>query len=153
GYNIDGNNLSLTLLRNPYEPDALPDNGKHTISYRLFFGKASLTDITKLAMEYNTPPIVISGNSEPEEFFPFEIKGNVVPTTFKKALGRNSYILRVAEIEGKKETVKIEFAKRPKKVHLSNSVEKREKEIKDLKGKILTLTIAPFQIITLDIEF
>ncbi|MCM8830256.1 MAG: glycosyl hydrolase-related protein, partial [Candidatus Omnitrophica bacterium] len=153
GYHIDGNNLSLTLLRNPYEPDALPDNGKHTISYRLFFGKVSLTDITKLAMEYNTPPIVISGKSEPEEFCPFEIKGNVVPTTFKKVLGRNSYILRVVEIEGKKQRVKIKFAKMPKKAYISNSIEKREREIKGLKGKILTLTIEPFQILSLDIQF
>ncbi|MCX8082298.1 MAG: glycosyl hydrolase-related protein [bacterium] len=153
GYNIDGNNLSLTLLRNPYEPDAVPDKGKHLISYRLFFGKSSITDITKLAMEYNTPPLAISGKTESEEFYPFEIKGNVVPTSFKRALGRNSYILRLVEVEGKKEIIKIDFVKKPKKVYITNSVEKREKELKGWRGKSIKFNIAPYRILTLEIQF
>lgn len=153
GYCIDGNNLSLTLLRNPYEPDVLPDTGKHLISYRLFFGKSSPADITKLAMEYNTPPLVISGKAEPEEFYPFEIKGNIIPTSFKKALGRNSYILRLVEIEGKKETVQINFVRKPKKIYITNSAEKREKELKTMKGKQLKFDILPFQILNLEIQF
>lgn len=50
GYYVDGNNLSLTLFRNPYEPDSNPDSGHHFISYRLFFGNSTITEITKLAM-------------------------------------------------------------------------------------------------------
>lgn len=152
GYHIDGNNLSLTLLRNPYEPDALPDKGKHYVSCRLFFGKTDPLEITKLAMEYNIPPLIISGESEPEEFYPFVIKGNILPTCFKKAVGRTSYILRLVEIKGKRESVKVEFVRKPEKVYIANSVEKREKQVK-LKGKELKLNFSPFQILTLDIQF
>jgi len=152
GYHIDGNNLSLTLLRNPYEPDATPDTGKHHISYRLFFGKSSILEINRLAMEYNIPPIVAQGKAEPEVFYPFTIKGNILPTCFKKAIGRDSYILRLVELSGKKEKVRIDFTEAPKKVYIANSVEKREKEIKK-KGKELNIDVAPFQILTLEIQF
>ncbi len=152
GYHIYGNNLAMTLLRNPYEPDALPDKGKHYISYRLFFGKTDPLEITKLAMEYNIPPLIISGKSEPEEFYPFTIRGEVLPTCFKKAMDRNSYILRFVEVKGKRESVKVEFVRKPEKVYIANSVEKREKQVK-LKGKELKLNLSPFQILTLDIQF
>ncbi|MDD3726306.1 MAG: glycoside hydrolase family 38 C-terminal domain-containing protein [Candidatus Ratteibacteria bacterium] len=153
GYNIDGNNLSLTLLRNAYEPDALSDKGRHIISFRLFFGMSRTSDITKMAMEYNIPPIVISGEAEPQEFCPFTIKGDIVPTCFKKALDRDTYILRLVEIEGKKTSVQLEFTSTPQKVYITNSVEKREKQIKKIRGKQIILNISPFQILTLDMRF
>jgi len=152
GYHIDGNNLSLTLLRNSYEPDALPDRGRHHISYRLFFGNASLLEINRVAMEYNLPPVVAQGRTEPEVYYPFIITGNVLPACFKKAIGRDSYVLRLVELSGKKEKVRIDFTEAPEKVYITNSVEKREKQIKK-KGKGLKIDVSPFQILTLEIQF
>ncbi|KKM78826.1 hypothetical protein LCGC14_1356110, partial [marine sediment metagenome] len=36
GHQVQGNSMSLTLLRSPYEPDALPDLGVHHIGYAIY---------------------------------------------------------------------------------------------------------------------
>ncbi|HOV21486.1 MAG TPA: glycoside hydrolase family 38 C-terminal domain-containing protein [bacterium] len=151
GYYINGNNLSLTLLRNPYEPDTKPDSGFHHICYRLQFGKLNALEITKLAMEYNTPIITISGETKSEEFYPFLIRGNILPTSFKKAIGRESYILRMVEMFGKEQDIEINFTRPVRKIYISDAIENRIKQIKCSKYNI-KITVHPFQILTLDIE-
>ncbi len=153
GYHLDGNNLSLTLLRNPYEPDGIPDSGFHTIHYRLFFGNSDILQVMKAAGEYNIPPIVTYGEGKPLTFRPFTIKGDVLPSCFKKALGRDSYILRIAEVCGKKQVVEIIFAKPFKKAYCADTAERRQKQIKGMPGnKTIKLNIAPFQTLTFDME-
>lgn len=152
GYHVDGNNLSLTLLRNAYEPDAATDSGLHNISYRLFFGKADVLQVTKAAMEYNMPPVVEYGEAPSQAFCPFTIKGNVLPACFKKALGRNSYILRLVEVCGKKQNAEITFVKPFEKAYLADSAERRGNKINS-KGSKVKLTVAPFEIVTLEIVF
>lgn len=153
GYYIDGSNLSLTLLRNPYEPDAVPDSGYHNISYRLFFGKHDVLRVTKAAWEYNYPPIVVPGNSAPKAFYPIKIKGDVLATSFKKAFGRNSYILRLLEISGNKQSAELEFRKPFKKAYFVDAAERRKNRIKDTGKNKIKLRMAPSQIVGLDIEF
>ncbi len=153
GYHIDGNNLSLTLLRNAYEPDPVTDSGLHNISYRLFFGKSDVLQVTRASAEYNTPVIVEYGEGNHGVFSPFTIKGNIMPSCFKKALGRNSFILRLIEISGRKQKVEIEFVRSLKKVYLVDSAEHRQKAISGMKGRKLKLGIAPYQIVTLELIF
>ncbi len=153
GYHVDGNNLSLTLLRNAYEPDAVTDSGVHNISYRLFFGKNDVLGVTKAAVEYNMPPIAADGEAPEKDFCPLVVRGKVLPTSFKKTLGRNSYILRLVEIEGKKQTAEIEFAKPLKKAYSTDAAEHRQKAIQGARGRKLKLNIAPYQIVTLELEF
>ena len=150
GYYVDGNNLSLTLLRNPYEPDGNPDSGHHFISYRLFFGKSTITEITKMAMEYNNSPVLFEG--EIKKFNLFKIKGNIIPTSFKKSINENSYILRMVEYEGKKGKGTVIFEKDVKNVWLSNINEESVKKL-CVKNKKLEFGFNPYQIITLKIEF
>jgi alpha-mannosidase len=153
GYHIDGNNLSLTLLRNAYEPDSVTDSGLHNISYRLFFGKSDVLQVTKNAMEYNMPVVVEYGKAPEQNFSSFVLKGNILPTSFKKTLGRDSYILRLVEICGKKQTAEIEFAKIPKKLYIDDAVERRQKTLTAVKDGKLKLNVAPYQIVTLELVF
>ncbi len=153
GYHTDGNNISLTLLRNPYEPDAVTDSGSHRISYRLFFGKADVLKIMKAAREYSMPPVVVSGEGSPQSMHPFTIKGDVLPSCFKETEGRNSYILRLVEVEGKKQNVEIEFAKTLKEAYLTDAAERRQKRVTGPKNSGLKLNITPYQIFTLELVF
>ncbi len=150
GYYIDGNNLSLTLFRNPYEPDGNPDSGHHFISYRLFFGKSTITEVTKMAMEYNNQPILFNG--EIKKFDLFKIKGDIIPTSFKKSTGENSYILRLVEYEGKKGKGALIFERDVKNVWLSNVKEESLKKL-IIKNKKLEFDFNPYQIITFKVEF
>jgi len=153
GYHVDGSNLSLALLRNPYEPDAIPDSGIHNISYRLFFGKSDVLRVTKAAWEYNFPPVIKYGRSAGREFCPFTVKGDILPTSFKKALDRDSCILRLVELLGRKQSVEIECAKPVKKAYLADIAERRNRRLKICRGNIIRLRVNPFEILTLDMEF
>ncbi|MGC8976370.1 MAG: alpha-mannosidase [Candidatus Ratteibacteria bacterium] len=148
GYFVDGNNLSLTLLRNPYEPDAEPDCGKHFASYRLFFGKSNITEITKMAFEYNITPIISDGEIKKQKLF--FIKGNIVPTCFKKSIKDNTYILRMVEYEGKRGKCVINFERNIKNVWFSNIKEDNLRRIPVKNGEI-ELNFKPYEIITLKI--
>jgi len=150
GYFVDGNNLSLTLLRNPYEPDAEPDCGKHLVSYRLFFGKSDITEITKMAFEYNVTPIIFEGKIEKQKLF--FIQGNIVPTCFKKSINGNTYILRMVEYEGKKGKCIIIFERDIKNLWLSNIKEENLKKI-SVKNRKIEFNFKPYEIITFKIEF
>jgi alpha-mannosidase len=150
GYYVNGNNLSLTLFRNPYEPDGNPDSGYHFISYRLFFGKSTITEITKMAMEYDNSPILFNGEVEKVDLF--KIKGNIIPTSFKKSIDKNSYILRLVEYEGKKGKSTIFFEREIKNVWLSNIKEENLKKLV-IKNKKLEFNFEPYQILTFKIEF
>ncbi|MFN4226924.1 MAG: alpha-mannosidase [Candidatus Ratteibacteria bacterium] len=150
GYFVDGNNLSLTLLRNSYEPDADPDSGKYLFSYRLFFGKTNITEITKMATEYNIQPIFTEGIIKAKKFF--KIKGNLIPTCFKKSIKDNTFILRMVEYEGKKGKCSIVFERDIKGVWMSNLNEEKFKKL-TLKNKEIKLDYKPYEIITIKFEF
>lgn len=150
GYYVNGRNLSLTLLRNPYEPDADPDSGHHLISYRLFFGKSTITEIEKMAIDYNSSVLLIEGEINKNELF--RIKGNILPYSFKKSIRDNFLILRLVEYEGKKGKFEIIFERDVKSLWLSNIKEENLKKLKIKNGKI-QINYNPYQIITLKIEF
>ncbi|MCM8833310.1 MAG: glycosyl hydrolase-related protein, partial [Candidatus Omnitrophica bacterium] len=150
GYFVDGKNLSLTLLRNPYEPDADPDSGKHLFFYRLFFGESNITEITKIAIEYNNTPVFTEGTIETKKIF--KIIGNLIPTCFKKSIKDNSFVLRLVEYEGKKGKSSIIFERDVRNIWISNINEENLKNL-PLKDRELKLNYKPYEIITIKIEF
>ena len=150
GYYVDGNNLSLTLLRNSYEPDSSSDTGHHKVSYRLLFGKYSITDVMKKAFEFNFDVMKIDGEINKKGIF--SIEGNVIPTSFKKSIDGKGYILRFVEVEGKKGKAKIKFTKKVKGLFKSNIVENQEKRIKVKEGEAI-LSFSPYSVNTYKIIF
>ena len=152
GYYIDGKNLSLTILRNPYEPDSSPDFGYQKIHYRIYFGEIDEVEISRKAEEFNKPFLVGIGKGKYKKFSLFKIDGNVMITIFKKEIKGNGYILRLNEIIGEKQKVKISFLKKPISIFFSNLLEEKIKEIK-IKKSTLQLEIAPYSIMTLNIKY
>lgn len=150
GYYVDGKNLALTLLRNPYEPDADPDSGYHFISYRLFFGKSNITEITKMSMEYNIQPVIIEGEVKPIDLF--TLKGEVIPTIFKKSIQGDGYILRFVEYEGKEKNCELKFDREIKDAWISNINEENVEKI-SLKNNSIAIKVKPFDIVTLKLIF
>ncbi|MCX7705861.1 MAG: hypothetical protein N2115_06345 [bacterium] len=152
GFNALGNRLSLTLLRNAYEPDTQSDTGKHEISYRLVYGKLNPLEMTKLASEFTLPPIVIESDSKEGEYFsPFEIEGNVLPCVLKPSIDGKSVIVRIVEMLGKKQPFTIKFNKKPHNLYLSNLAEENGLKLQ-VKEK-LKMTIPVYGIITLKIGY
>lgn len=136
-------------MRNPYEPDATPDLGHHKISYRLFFGKLTPTEIMKKSYEFNFDLKGTYGKIDKKA--PFVIEGGVIPTCFKRKIKGDGYILRLMEAEGKKRKVKIKFRKIPVRIYRVNIAEERSKEIKIQNP--LFLTVKPYEIISIEINW
>jgi len=152
GYHVDGKNLSLTILRNPYEPDSLPDSGYHKVSYRLYFGKIDELALSKNAAEFNMPLVAETGKSkEAGEFSPVKVTGDVLATCFKKSLKGDFYILRLSEIKGKKQNCRVEFTLPCFEACLTDICEKEEKQIK-IKNSSLQLKVEPYSITTLKLK-
>ena len=152
GYYIDGRNLSLTLLRNPYDPHSGTDTGYHRISYRLLFGETDEVEITRKGAEFNHPLILEYGECIEEEIPPLKVTGKTLVTCFKKSFKDEGYILRLNEIRGRKEKVRIEFSKPPASIFYTNHLEEPIQEIK-IKDPYLDIDLPPFTVISLRIVF
>jgi len=152
GFNAYGNKLSITLLRNAYEPDAQSDTGIHEISYRLFFGKLNPVEITKLATEFTLPVVAIETDAIPDQNFSlFEIRGQIVPACLKPSVDGKSIILRLGEMLGKKQKFTIVFHKKPRKIF---RVSLDEKPLANIKcAGTLQMEIPSYGICTLKIEY
>jgi len=158
GYLVEGNNLSLTLLRSSYEPDSLPDVGEHKIDYRLLFGRIDKSELTRQAISYNRSLFVCvarvhSGRLPCEHsFLQFHSK-NCVPTSLKKSLDQKGLILRFYEVNGKKDKVSLRFYFPVKGLWQSNLLEEKGRRVSlNLKKKPLMLGINPRSLNTLKIR-
>lgn len=152
GFNAHGNRLSITLLRNAYEPDAQSDTGKHEISYRLVWGKLNEFKMTKLASEFTMPPVVVDSYAKQEYCFrPFEIEGNVLPSVLKPSIDGKSVILRITEMLGKKQNFTIKFNKKPSHLYLSSIAEESISKI-PVKEKI-KMEVPAFRVLTIKIQY
>ncbi len=152
GFNATGNKLSLTLLRNAYEPDSQSDTGHHEIAYRLFFGRLNELEITKLASEFTMPPVVAEAEARNgEKFSPFEVRGNVLPICLKPSIDGQGIILRIVEMLGEKQKFTIKFDKKPQGISRVNITEEEISKIQI--SKTVNLTIPAYGIISLKIKY
>ena len=114
GYLVDGNNISLTILRNPYEPDPLPDNGPQRVDYRLRFGRLRKQEMAKEASSYNRPLYTVVGANRPGKlpstlsFLKFH-SSSCIPSSLYRALNGKGLMLRFYESTGHKGKVFLEF--------------------------------------------
>ena len=152
GFNSSGKRLSITLLRNAYEPDSQSDTGKHEISYRLVWGKLNEIKMTKLANEFTMPVVAIDTQAKKGySFSPFEIEGNVLPSALKPSIDCKSVVLRVIEMLGKKQNFTIKFKKKPSRICLSNIAEECVSKI-PVKEEV-KMALPAYGIITIKINY
>ncbi len=81
---------------------------------------------------------------------------NVILSALKRAEDGNGVILRFYETAGKKANTEITLFKEPKEVKVVNLLEEEDEELaKEVKqeGKGITLTVDPFEIVTLKLHF
>ena len=102
GHNIQGNNVELTLIRSPYEPDLNPDCGEHTFSYCLcpHEGNWQEAALVRRGYELNMPLkyVVLDNNSigneektlPPEKTFVSVDAKNIIISCLKRLSTLNS---------------------------------------------------------------
>ncbi|MBU2495597.1 MAG: hypothetical protein KJ935_03755 [Candidatus Omnitrophica bacterium] len=156
GYLVNGNNLGLTLLRNPYEPDSLPDSGTHRIGYRLLFGKISKAEMSRQAASYNRPlPVCLTdnhGGKLPPEFSFLDFRSeDCVPSSLQKSRDGKNLTLRFYDVSGRKTKTELRFGFPLKGLFRTDLPEKDNSRISIKKNKV-TLPVKPYSLNTLKIK-
>lgn len=154
GYNVDGNNLALTLLRNAYDPDPRSDTGRHMISYRLLFGKLDPLTIARSAAEYEMAPVVQPGRRTPGDNGPScQVHGDVLVTSLKPTMKGNGLAVRFVEVKGRAQDVRIRFRRPPAQAFLSNVLENENRRLPLRRDGTVRVKVRPHALTTLIFRF
>lgn len=114
GHSARGNVLCLSLLRSSYEPDPLPELGRHVIRFALrpHVGKWTVSDSTREGAAFNLPLNAVGttlqkGTLPPRKGFAEVLTPNVLLSGMKKAEDGEALIVRLWEMEGKGTTARM----------------------------------------------
>ena len=140
GVGLEGEEVSLSLLRSTIRPDILSDVGTHHISYMILphDGDAPSAGINNLAFDYNIP--LLRGNPRiPEDWRRFLCDSGCWLQSLKLSEDGRLLVLRLSEQNGARR--KLVF---PAPVRLLNMLE-------DDQGEITAAECRPFEILTVGI--
>jgi alpha-mannosidase len=109
--------LRLTLLRSSYDPDPLPEIGRHSIRYALLphMGPFEPRDAIRAGHAFNHSPVAV-GTTVHEGELPAEasllevLTPNVMVSGVKKAEDSEALIVRLYEFEGEETEAKVRIA-------------------------------------------
>ena len=157
GFDVKGNTMRITLVRTSYEPDPLPDIGKHTFTYSIYPHKDDWkrADTTRRGYELNHPLITLpirlkgDGNLLQSKSFISLTPSSIVATCLKKAEDCDDLILRVYESKGEKAKANINFGFPVQEVIETDLLERdvEDSNISFRNGK-LSFSINPYEIKT-----
>ena len=157
--------LGLSLLRAPGFPDPEADRGEHHIRYALMphAGDWRAAGVAREADAFAEPPLVIAGAAAAEAVGPetlapppftlgIEAPGDVEVACFKPAESGSGTILRLVERHGAHTRVRLDWCSPPKAVAGTDLLERPLSRELEQSGRRSSLTLAPFEIVTLRIE-
>lgn len=152
GYRVQGNVISLSLLRAPTQPDPDADLGEHIFTYSLLPHKGRLVDSSVIgeAEMLNVSPIIING-SKTKAFSPLNIQSKGVSmSVIKKAEKENAIVIRLVETLGKYDEAIISAYSKANFVK-TDLMEWEEEE--KTQTESLTVVLKPFEIQTYKVYF
>ncbi len=166
GHALNGNILTLSLMRASYDPNIYPNIGMFRVHYALMPHQGDWREgVFREGQVFNRPvcaaePPSLSNKSiaetRPEEDSFFSIdRENVILTGVKRAEDGDMLLLRICEIEGQETTAAVDVPVTIASVTRLNLLEKEihsEEEIR-VNDKRLYVTLKPHQIVTLGIRF
>jgi alpha-mannosidase len=160
GYDALGNTLRLTLLRSPTWPDPNADRGTQRFTYVLYphAGEWKKALTVRRGYELNTPlrtkqVFPHTGEMPASHSFVSVDNPNVMLSAVKKAEDSHALIFRMYEWAGKDGEVKLHVPIGAQYAVETNMMEKPEGEHLLLNGDTVTVSIKPFEILTLQVVY
>jgi alpha-mannosidase len=159
GYSAKNNTISISLLRSPTYPNKIADRGLHTLLYALYPHKGRYQEAKVIAEGYNlhqpllavkagqgqaTLPPVASIVSCPDE--------NLVIETVKKCEDRDSLLIRILQLNGKRVSSRIKTQLKPREAYLCNLLEERLQKI-PCNEEGVAVSLRPHEIQTIELIF
>lgn len=161
GYDALEQKIRLTLVRGPTYPSPDADLGEHRFRYGLVVheGVSDLAEVHRAAERLNNPvglvgtPAVSAGPAPSERFSLASVDAlNVTIETVKKAEGSPALVLRVFEHANMRADARIQFGLPVRSVRVVNLMEEGEASPLPISDNGVTLTLRPFEIVTLLVE-
>ena len=155
GHDVFGNVMHISLLRAPTAPDPTADMGRHEFVYSLLPHAGNLQSARVIEEAYNlniplsvTPLKACAGKLPPvQSFFAFDRPG-VIIEAIKKAEKEDAIIVRMYEAYGGRGPVTLRTSL-PIKAAFTADLLERTIEPVAFDGDEVTVTVKPFEIITL----
>jgi alpha-mannosidase len=158
GYDALGSRLRLTLLRSSYEPDAIPDLGRHEIAYALLPHPGDWREarVVEAAAAFNQPLLVTrrrtAGRAVPTTFRPILTPASTVQiATLKAAQAGTGTVIRLYESGGRRARVTLSGLPPGARVRQASILEALGTTVPVRRGRC-TLVFRPWQIMTLVVE-
>jgi alpha-mannosidase len=159
GHKVSENILDLNLLRSPSSPDPQADRAQHEFTYALYphAGNHIVGSVVRAGYELNVPLRSIPGTPQQSHrpaslsFARIEAE-NVIIETIKKAEKSDDIILRLYEASGATTRTTLTFDREIKAIWRTNLLEEPEKSL-DHQQRSVELTLSPFEILTLRVQF
>jgi alpha-mannosidase len=157
GHDIRDNVIRLSLLRAPTMPDPEADQGEHRFVYRLYphaDGDGQVTtpaDIAAQAYALNDPRLAVSGNPAAPAAAPppfARLAPHTIIETIKQAEDGNGVIVRFYECNRRRGPVTLHLGFPVKEAYVTNLLEENQTPLAVADGQQVTLTVTPFQIVT-----
>ena len=140
GVGVEKNEVSLSLLRSTIRPDITSDMGKHHIAYLILphAGDAVQAGVNRLAFAYNVP-LVKATLTLPDKWREALCESGLWLQSVKLSEDGKYLVVRLSEQDGKRACLRF-----PEPVKLLNMLE-------DIEGEADTLSVKPFEIMTVGI--
>ena len=159
GHKVLENVLDLNLLRSPAHPDPQADQAQHEFTYALYphAGNHIVGGVVHAGYELNVPLRSVSGMQQQSHhpsslsFAHIEAE-NVIIETIKKAEKSDDIILRLYEASGATTRTTLTLDREIDTIWRTNLLEEPEKSL-DHQQKSVELTLSPFEILTLRVQF
>jgi len=159
GYNAEGSTLKLTMLKCGTYPNPEADQGIHEFTYTIYPHAGALREADTVKESYllNLPLLTVpceggDGKLASEYSFLSCDKENMVTETLKKAYDDKAVIFRSYESANKRTEATFTPGFACKKAYLCDMMENELFELPLVDGK-LTVTVNPFEIVTLKLTF
>jgi alpha-mannosidase len=114
GYSVDGDTVRLDIIRSSYDPDPLPELGRHTVRFAVVPHDGAWTpaDSTRAGYAFNMPFNVVNtgqhGGDLPARAGWMEVTPpNAILSGMKQAEDGDGLIVRLYEVEGKATTAQV----------------------------------------------
>jgi alpha-mannosidase len=163
GHRVSDEAIELTLLRSSYDPDPLPELGRHTIRYALVphVGALDVGDATRAGYAFNHPLVPVNTDPSPGDL-PTELSlvevltPNVMFSGLKQAEDGDGMILRLYEMAGRRTTAQVRLSERlvpAAAAAVETDILERPlaQSSARLQGGILSVDIPPFAVATVRI--
>lgn len=154
GISVNGNTMSLTLLRAPTWPDETSDQGTHHFAYGFMFWNGAFLDspVVREAYELNYPVNLASGGGREAQSLLSIDQANVIAETVKLAEdGSGDWIVRLYESKGASVACGLHFGLSVAAVYEANMLEEKIAEFPHEGGNVW-LPFRPFEVKTIRLQ-